>query len=261
MDHFDWSFYEKLVCWFKKKRRKKRLKDKYRKWQQELLTRQKMAVLPWKWSFRTYRPVLLPVRHELQAFVHVGPHLVNMGHRVDGPGVVRGHSETLQRRDFTPGKCYISGGAEQKEPSEWWKCPPQIFCWKVEVTRQRKCSRVQKHALYTFSTSIHLQRHTCWQIERSIYCISQTQMVQWIYISEPHIFTHLPGQRRAAPDRRGTQVAAYCCKLLAELKWHNKTLASPTPAMAAVLLQTIIRDCRTHLHGYFLRLVIVAGLH
>lgn len=43
----------------------------------------------------SYRPVLLPVPQELQAFVHLGPHLVNMSHRVDGPGIVRGHSQTL----------------------------------------------------------------------------------------------------------------------------------------------------------------------
>lgn len=50
-------------------------------------------------------------------------------------------------------------------------------------------------------------------------------------------------------------------KLLAELNWHNNTSARPTLAMPAVLLQTIMRGWRTHLHGYFLSLVIVAALH
>lgn len=50
-------------------------------------------------------------------------------------------------------------------------------------------------------------------------------------------------------------------KLLAELNWHNNTSARPTPAMPAVLPRTIMTGWRTHLHGYFLSLVIVAALH
>lgn len=120
----------------------------------------------------TYRPVLLSVRHELQALVHVRPHLVNMGHRVDGPGVVWGHRQTLQRRDLTWKKqrskvgkeeCYISVEAEPKGPSERWKCPPHLSCRKVEGVQRRICNMVQITCVLSslsLPVSTNTQTHT-----------------------------------------------------------------------------------------------------
>lgn len=45
-----------------------------------------------------YLPVLLCSLEETQALVHFRPHLVHVGHGVDGPGIVRSQSEALQQQ-------------------------------------------------------------------------------------------------------------------------------------------------------------------
>lgn len=57
-----------------------------------------MSVGAWRSSGR-YLPVLLRSLEETQALVHLRPHLVHVGQRVDGPGVVRGQSQALQAAD------------------------------------------------------------------------------------------------------------------------------------------------------------------
>lgn len=44
-----------------------------------------------------YLPVLLRSLEETQAFVRFRPHLVHVGHGVDGPGIIRNQSEALHK--------------------------------------------------------------------------------------------------------------------------------------------------------------------
>lgn len=42
-------------------------------------------------------PVFLSAIHEIQDFVHLCLHLIDVGHGVDGPSIIRGQGETLEQ--------------------------------------------------------------------------------------------------------------------------------------------------------------------